>query len=266
MSHPIQNLTFRGAKRVRVFGTTDQPVFVAADVCACLGLENVARALGRLDADDITSSKVIDSSGREQATACVNESGLYSLVLSSRKPEAKAFKRWVTSEVLPAIRKHGRYEVEQQARELAFQHFLTEVPDAWKKTFSDDWFAAVLGVWGVDYVRAKTPGFVGTVINDYVYEPLVAGLPEELKARRAECGKDGAKLHQFLKDEARQKLSEHLAVVKALALNNRHRPESFREAFNRVFCGRDQLTISYAPARSARRARRHVALAAGGAS
>lgn len=265
MNHPIQNLTFRGAKRVRVFGTTEQPLFVAADVCTCLGISNVGDALSRMDEDDVGSTDVIDSLGRRQQVACVNESGLYSLVLSSRKPEARAFKRWVTSEVLPAIRKHGRYEIEQQARELAFQHFLTEVPYAWQKTFDDDWFSAVLGVWGVEFVKARTPGFVGGVINDYVYEPLVQGLPAELKARRAESGKDGAKLHQFLKDEARQKLSEHLAVVKALALNNRGQPEGFREAFDRVFRGRDQLPLMFSQSdRSAGRARRR-ALAVGGA-
>lgn len=262
MTHPIQNLTFRGAKRVRVFGTTDKPLFVAADVCACLGLVDARRAVERLDADDRSSIPVIDNMGREQSAWAVNESGLYSLVLSSRKPEAKAFKKWVTSEVLPAIRKHGRYEIEQQARELAFAHFLTEVPAEWRKTFSDDWFEAVLGVWGLEYVKARTPGFVGSVINEYVYDALLEGLPDELKARRAECGKDGSKLHQFLKTEARPKLNEHLAVVKALALNNRGNPDCFREAFDRVFRGRDQLTINYAPARSARRARRGHALTA----
>lgn len=254
--HPIQHLTFNGANRVRVFGTADAPLFVAADVCACLGLSDVSNALKRLDTDDTTLIRVVDSAGRSQEVYAVNESGLYTLVLSSRKEEAKAFKKWVTSEVLPAIRKHGRYEIEQQARSLAFKHFLAEVPTEWQETFSADWFAAILGVYGLDHVKGRTPGFVGTLINDYIYEPLVAGLPAELKARREIAGK-GGKLHQFLKVEARQKLSEHLAVVKALALNNHGHPDGFRESFDRVFNQRDQLLLTLAP-KTPRAARRTI--------
>lgn len=253
--HPIQQLNFNGANRVRVFGTADAPLFVAADVCACLGLSDVSNALKRLDTDDTTSIRVVDSAGRSQEVYAVNESGLYTLVLSSRKEEAKAFKKWVTSEVLPAIRKHGRYEIEQQVRELAFKQFLAEVPAVWQKTFSKDWFSAILGVYSLVYVDGKTPGFVGTFINDYIYEPLVAGLSVELKARREIAGK-GGKLHQFIKEEAREKLSEQLAVVKALALNNHGHPDGFRESFDRVFRGRDQLLLTLAP--KTPRATRHT--------
>jgi prophage antirepressor-like protein len=85
------------------------PGCVAKDVCDVLGLDNVRRALDRLDGDEFTTSKLIDSIGREQETYVVNESGLYSLIMTSRKPEAKAFRKWVTSEVLPSIRKTGAY-------------------------------------------------------------------------------------------------------------------------------------------------------------
>lgn len=86
-----------------------QPWFVAKDVCAALGLDQVSRAVSRLEKDEVTSSKVTDTLGRKQDTCLVNEPGLYSLVLSSRKPEARAFKRWVVHEVLPAIRRTGGY-------------------------------------------------------------------------------------------------------------------------------------------------------------
>ena len=83
-------------------------MFVARDVCGALSLGNVPMALSRLD-DDEKGVSSIDTLGGPQQMATVTEAGLYSLVLGSRKPEAKAFKRWVTHEVLPAIRRDGGY-------------------------------------------------------------------------------------------------------------------------------------------------------------
>lgn len=87
----------------------DNPWWVASEICAILELDNVSRAVSRLDADEkteITSSNVLHS---ELKTLIINESGLYSLILGSRKKSAKDFKRWVTHEVLPQIRKTGKY-------------------------------------------------------------------------------------------------------------------------------------------------------------
>ncbi len=97
-----------------ILGNDREPWFVAKDVCAALGLEQVTRAISTLDGDEVTSSKVTDSLGREQNTNIISEAGLYSLILRSRKPEAKAFKRWVTHEVLPSIRKDGGYMVARE--------------------------------------------------------------------------------------------------------------------------------------------------------
>lgn len=83
------------------------PWFAAREVCAALGLANVSMALGRLDTDERVDHAV--SSADTLIEPLVSEAGLYSLVLTSRRPQAKAFKRWVTHEVLPAIRKTGRY-------------------------------------------------------------------------------------------------------------------------------------------------------------
>ena len=85
--------------------------FVAADVCRELDLGNTTMALGRIDYDDISSTEVTDSMGRAVHVRSVNESGLYELVLGSRKPEARAFRRWVTAEVIPEIRRTGTYGV-----------------------------------------------------------------------------------------------------------------------------------------------------------
>ncbi len=86
----------------------DEPWFVAVDVCRALELENTARSLSRLD-DDEKGVHSVNTLGGVQRMSVVSESGLYSLILGSRKPEAKAFKRWITHEVIPSIRKHGAY-------------------------------------------------------------------------------------------------------------------------------------------------------------
>lgn len=86
--------------------------FVAPDVCDALDVGNVSMAVGRLD-DDEKGISSIDTLGGPQEVTIISESGLYSLVLTSRKPEAKRFKKWVTSEVLPSIRKNGSYSMAQ---------------------------------------------------------------------------------------------------------------------------------------------------------
>lgn len=93
---------------VRTAVIDGQPWFVAADVCEALAVGNVSMAVSRLD-DDEKGVSSVDTLGGRQDAAVINESGLYSLILTSRKPEAKRFKKWVTSEVLPAIRKTGTY-------------------------------------------------------------------------------------------------------------------------------------------------------------
>ena len=87
-----------------------EPWFVAADVCACLAIRNPSDALNRLD-DDEKGLGQTETPGGEQSMSTVNEAGLYNLVLGSRKQEARRFKRWVTHEVLPAIRRTGRYSI-----------------------------------------------------------------------------------------------------------------------------------------------------------
>ena len=95
--------------KVRVVMRDGEPWFVAKDVCECLELGNPSQAIARLEDDErwLISNEALRANGE---TAVVSEPGLYSLVLGSRKPEAKAFKRWVTHEVLPSIRKTGKYE------------------------------------------------------------------------------------------------------------------------------------------------------------
>ena len=83
-----------------------EPLFVLKDICDALDLKNISDVASRLDEDGVGTTEVIDNLGRTQKTNVVTEAGLYEVIFMSRKPEAKAFKRWVTSEVLPSIRKH----------------------------------------------------------------------------------------------------------------------------------------------------------------
>lgn len=93
---------------VRIILQDNEPWFVAKDVCDCLEHTNPTMALQRLDDDERSKLNL----GRQGEANVVNEYGLYSLVLSSRKPEAKEFKRWITHEVLPSLRKYGTYSMD----------------------------------------------------------------------------------------------------------------------------------------------------------
>jgi prophage antirepressor-like protein len=106
--HSLQTFHF-GQQAVRIIDQRGEPWWVAKDVCECLDISDVSQAVNRLDEDEACSTRITDTLGREQDTLIINEPGLYNLILGSRKPEAKAFKRWVTHDVLPEIRKHGRY-------------------------------------------------------------------------------------------------------------------------------------------------------------
>lgn len=97
------------SNEVRTVEVNGEPHFVLKDVCAVLGIVDHKVTARRLDGDEVCQIPLIDSMGRNQETTVINESGLYSVILRSDKPEAKPFRKWVTSEVLPSIRKTGGY-------------------------------------------------------------------------------------------------------------------------------------------------------------
>lgn len=117
-NNEIQIFNFEN-NQVRTLNIDGQPYFVGKDVADVLGYSNTRDALNRhVEFEDKKDGVVIhDSIGRQQTPTFINESGLYSLILSSKMPNAKKFKRWVTSEVLPTIRKHGAYMTEQKIEE-----------------------------------------------------------------------------------------------------------------------------------------------------
>jgi len=110
---PVTQFDFRG-RTVGSVVKDGQPWFIAKDVCDVLEHTDASKAVSRLD-DDEKGATIIRTLGGPQVMKLVNESGLYSLVFSSSKPEAKAFRRWVTGEVLPAIRQTGRYDARRTA-------------------------------------------------------------------------------------------------------------------------------------------------------
>ena len=107
MDNNIQIFNNEELGTIRIVGTSDAPQFCLSDICKILGLQ--AAAVTRRLEKDVISSHTLLTSGGYQALNFVTEDGLYDVILDSRKPEAKRFRKWVTSEVLPTIRKHGAY-------------------------------------------------------------------------------------------------------------------------------------------------------------
>lgn len=113
----LQIFNYKG-KEVRTVEKDGQPWWVLKDVCGVLDLAEAHRVATRLDEDERTQVTVTDSLGRNQETTVINESGLYNVIIRSDKPEAKPFRKWVTSEVLPSIRKHGAYMTPEKLHEV----------------------------------------------------------------------------------------------------------------------------------------------------
>ena len=99
---------------MRTTKVNEQPYICLVDICKILDIKNVSDCKSRLSRDGVVTTEVIDSLGREQKAIFINESNLYKVIFQSRKPEAEKFTEWVTSEVLPSIRKHGGYITGQE--------------------------------------------------------------------------------------------------------------------------------------------------------
>ena len=121
---------------IRTLGDAISPLFVAADVAAILGYGSTKDATRILD-DDEKQTVSIDTNGGKQSMTAVTESGLYAMIFKSKRPEAKRFRKWVTSEVLPAIRKTGRYEAQATITPAEQRAIQREVAIRAKKTASN---------------------------------------------------------------------------------------------------------------------------------
>ena len=118
-NQPLERIFHYNAQPFRTVQFGGEAWFVAVDICKMLGLAQVSRAVGRLDEDEVRLLKVThpQNPGRSDSVNAVNEAGLYQLILSGNKPEAKLFRRWVTSEVIPALRQTGYYQLTKRQSE-----------------------------------------------------------------------------------------------------------------------------------------------------
>ena len=114
----LQIFAFEGTDEIRTLLINDEPYFVGKDVADALGYKNTRDALSKHVDEEDKGVANRDTLGGKQDLTIINESGLYSLILKSKLPSAKKFKRWVTSEVLPTIRKHGAYLTDEKALDI----------------------------------------------------------------------------------------------------------------------------------------------------
>jgi prophage antirepressor-like protein len=121
------NFTYE-SKEIRVILINNEPWWIATDVCDILGIQNTPHAITRLDPDEVTTIVLNDSGNLNGNRNIINESGLYNLMLRSDKPQAKAFKRWITKEVLPSIRKTGSYSLPQSQPTQSLTPYLDPAP------------------------------------------------------------------------------------------------------------------------------------------
>ena len=158
MKTTIQIFTSDIFGEIRTCQVNNEIMFVGKDVAQALGYSNTSKAIQQHVDHEDKGILPIRETAYETRAVVINESGLYSLILSSKLPQAKAFKRWVTSEVLPSIRKTGRYELPQQLPALALLNepaedtlTATQVAKTFNMTVFD--FNAVLRDMGILYRR-----------------------------------------------------------------------------------------------------------------
>jgi len=118
MSNEITIFEHEEFGKVRTILIENEPWWVLKDVCNVLGIVEAKSTARRLDNDEVRQIPIVDTKGRQNRMYAVNESGLYSVIIRSDKPIAKPFRKWITSEVLPSIRKHGAYITGQKIMEI----------------------------------------------------------------------------------------------------------------------------------------------------
>jgi prophage antirepressor-like protein len=214
----IQVFEFESQKIRSVIGLDGEPWFVAADVCAVLGIANPSDALSRLE-DDEKGLGNAETLGGPQQMAIVSESGIWALTFRSRKPDARRLRKWVTKEVIPSIRKTGAYVIPMpMVREAVAKLFVRPTLGAWAKRFPDEfyWHIYRLRGWTWRNMEVNHPQAVATYTIDYVYERIAPGLLDELVKRNPanERGSRKARHHQFLTDNiGHPALERHLYAV-----------------------------------------------------
>jgi len=181
-----------GGKRVRTAGTHEAPLFCAADACAILGIGGTGTALERIPAKDQEYIGSTDAQGKTRSIVFLTEAGLYKLVMRSRKPEAERFVDWVTSEVLPEIRKRGFYDFAKAQNAKRAELVLAEVfpflPGKDEPIFSQ-LIAALVELRG-EQGKTGTPPWARSLASS-VYAWAIP-IPEQQKFRRSKNSRRSA--------------------------------------------------------------------------
>lgn len=189
-SNPITLFNFNRID-VRVITKENEPWFVLNDVCKILELENSRNVTARLDNDEKDYVHIMDAIGRERETTIINESGLYSLIIRSRKSEAKHFKKWVTSEVLPSIRKTGGYLLSPDQYGGITKSVVNKAVAILRKDFEKVYR-------DVEFLKT---GFDPSAAFVTYYKPIIAVLKEKnvpQKGRRTLSCRCSGRIHRYL--------------------------------------------------------------------
>jgi prophage antirepressor-like protein len=228
----LQVFDFSGRK-VRTAGTHEAPLFCAADVCAVLSLGDVAQACGRIDQDDVTLEHHVTAENKQnrvtdgqairgvKRSLYVTESGLYALIFGCEKPEAKSFKKWVTSEVLPAIRRQGYYSAVEAAQQRTTKELLAAcfplAPAKAKPIFSD-LIAELLKMRNEEH--AGNPPWA-PLLASIIYELAIPVVGQQAERRARNSRPDGSHVdHAMFAPEVRDHVINCARVGVALAKNS----------------------------------------------
>ena len=189
-SNPITLFSFNSVD-VRVFTKDNEPWFIVSDVCAALEINNPSQAISYLD-DDEKNTLIINEGNRgNPEKSIINESGLYSLILRSRKSEAKRFKKWVTSEVLPSIRKTGGYLLSPGQYGGITKSVVNKAVAILRKDFEKVYR-------DVEFLKT---GFDPSAAFVTYYKPIIAVLKEKnvpQKGRRTLSCRCSGRIHRYL--------------------------------------------------------------------
>lgn len=221
---------------VRIVDSKGEPWWVAKDVCGVLGLENNREAVSKLDDDELTSV-TLTSGGQGRTMTIINESGLYSLILRSNKPEAKAFKRWVTREVLPSLRRTGTYSMQPEIPPAALVQLPADTSRDFKRTqviqmAMQKPTQCPWGIWKGQIGR--TYGISVESVSRWLYEGvpgMVPDIPEGVdmfvvvvrnEPLRMSCASFAPEAIQWLADRLAENLRQSFATAYRALLGRAH--------------------------------------------
>jgi prophage antirepressor-like protein len=199
----VQTYQFQEQNVRIILDKDNEPWWVLGDVCKVLDIENPSRLVERLEPEHLTKSYVLANDGKLRDSWIVNEAGLYDVILGSHKPEAKRFKKWVLEDVLPTIRRTGRYDIRD--RDI-IAGFLSPVFLPWEKRFELDFYREISRVYGqpIPKNHGHSPMFASFIAR-YVYDILPKPVREQMDIDNPildkKTGDRKYLLHQMFKEE-----------------------------------------------------------------